>query len=586
MDILDVLVSQLKIDQKTANKIRIDSITNNKDVEDIIFNMNIVSKKDFYIAKASVINIPFKDLAGVTIQRDVFNKVSINDIKDHTILPFEEQNGNLLLAMANPLDSQLIQYLESKYNIHITPYLAMAEEIQDIVSTNVSEQIESKVVEDVEAAGLDFDVEDVTGSINDLGNITGDIKNAPIVKIVNTVLEYAVKFRASDIHVEPERKRLRFRYRIDGILQEKLSIPLSLAPAVISRVKILSKLKIDEKRMPQDGRFSIKVEKELVDLRISTLPIVYGEKIVIRLLRKGAGIPKLEDVGITGVSFEKYKKGLSLTKGIILITGPTGSGKTQTLAASLAQINNDSVNISTLEDPVEIEIDGVNQVQVNDEVGLTFPTGLRAFLRQDPNIIMVGEIRDEETARLATQASLTGHLVLSTIHTTSAAGALPRLLDMGIEPFLISSTIEIVVAQRLVRTICQVCKEDYVVDKTVIDEITKELEGSNIDISKYITRAQTPDSSQTNNSVLYLSRGKGCDTCNNTGYLGRIGIFEVLIVNDAIRDLILKKASTDEIDKIARSNNMMSLVQNGFLKVLDKITTLEEVYRVAKEDIE
>ena len=581
MDILDVLVSQLKIDQKTANKIRIDSITQNKDVEELIFNMNIVNKKDFYIAKASVINIPFKDLAGITIRRDIFNKISINDIKDHTVLPFEEQNGGLSLAMANPLDSQLIQYLESKYSVHINPYLAMPEDIQEIVSTNVSEQIESKVVEDVEAAGLDFDVEDVTGSINDLGNITGDIKNAPIVKIVNTVLEYAVKFRASDIHIEPERKRLRFRYRIDGILQEKLSIPLSLAPAVISRVKILSKLKIDEKRMPQDGRFSIKVEKELVDLRISTLPIVYGEKIVIRLLRKGGGIPKLEDVGITGVSFEQYKKGLSLTKGIILITGPTGSGKTQTLAASLAHINNDSVNIETLEDPVEIEIDGVNQVQVNDEVGLTFPTGLRAFLRQDPNIIMVGEIRDEETARLATQASLTGHLVFSTIHTTSAAGALPRLLDMGIEPFLISSTIEIVVAQRLVRTICQTCKEDYVVDKSVVDEITKELEGSNIDISQYIQ-----NSSQTNDSVLYLSRGKGCDACNNTGYLGRIGIFEVLIINDVIRDLILKKASTDEIDKIARSNNMMSLVQNGFLKVLDKITTLEEVYRVAKEDIE
>jgi type IV pilus assembly protein PilB len=581
MDILDILVSQLKIDQKTANKIRIDSITQNKDVEELIFNMNIVNKKDFYIAKASVINIPFKDLTGITIRRDIFNKISINDIKDHTILPFEEQNGGLSLAMANPLDSQLIQYLESKYNVHINPYLAMPEDIQEIVSTNMSEQIESKVVEDVEAAGLDFDVEDVTGSINDLGNITGDIKNAPIVKIVNTVLEYAVKFRASDIHIEPERKRLRFRYRIDGILQEKLSIPLSLAPAVISRVKILSKLKIDEKRMPQDGRFSIKVEKELVDLRISTLPIVYGEKIVIRLLRKGGGIPKLEDVGITGVSFEQYKKGLSLTKGIILITGPTGSGKTQTLAASLAHINNDSVNIETLEDPVEIEIDGVNQVQVNDEVGLTFPTGLRAFLRQDPNIIMVGEIRDEETARLATQASLTGHLVFSTIHTTSAAGALPRLLDMGIEPFLISSTIEIVVAQRLVRTICQTCKEDYVVDKSVVDEITKELEGSNIDISKYIQ-----NSSQTNDSVLYLSRGKGCDACNNTGYLGRIGIFEVLIVNDVIRDLILKKASTDEIDKVARSNKMMSLVQNGFLKVLDKITTLEEVYRVAKEDIE
>lgn len=575
MDILDVLVSQGKIDQNTASKLRIDSITQGKDIDKIIEDSSLVSEADFYEAKAKVFNVPFKDVRGLNITKEIFNIIEENDLKSHIVLPFDRKDNKVLLVMANPLDVQLIQYLSHKYSIEIEPYLGISGDILSIIDNKSSAQIEGNVIEEVEAADVAFKVDDTGGDIGNLGNLAGSIENAPIVKIINTVLEYAVKFRASDIHIEPEKKSLRFRFRIDGILQEKLSVPSSLSSALVSRIKILSRLKIDEKRIPQDGRFNIKVGKEIVDLRVSTLPIIYGEKVVIRLLRKTGGIAKIEDLGLEGDAFDKYKRSLNLTKGIILITGPTGSGKTQTLASSISAINSDAVNILTLEDPVEIEIDGVNQVQINPDVGLTFADGLRAFLRQDPNVIMVGEIRDEETARLATQASLTGHLVFSTIHTTSAAGALPRLLDMGIEPFLISSTIELIVAQRLVRKLCNVCAEKYQATKSIIDDISKILQDTTI-LSKYF---------KDDNSVLYLKKAKGCNSCDNTGYLGRIGIFEVLTVTDNIREMILNKSSSDQIDDQSKKDGMISLVQDGMLKVLDEVTTLEEVYRVAREEI-
>ena len=583
MDILDILVSKGKINQQVANDLRIKSIKESKDIEFIINESNVIPENDLFEARGILYNTPFKDLSTITsIPRDIFNIFNTRDLTERIVLPFDKTaEGAIMLAMQNPLDIQLIQYFENKYKIKIVPYLAIPEQILTIINAQSSQQIESNVIDDVEAANTDFNIEDVTGNVENVsGDIDGSIKNAPIVKIVNTVLEYAAKNGASDLHIEPTKKILRFRLRIDGVLYEKLSVPLALAPAIISRIKILSRLKIEEKRLPQDGRFNIKVGKEYIDLRVSSLPTVYGEKIVIRLLRKAESISDIKDIGMQGKAFEEYKNSLTLTKGIILITGPTGSRKTQTLATSLSYVNKPTVNIITLEDPVEIEIDGVNQVQVNPDAGLDFATGLRAFLRQDPNIIMVGEIRDEETARLATQASLTGHLVLSTIHTTSAAGALPRLLDMGIEPFLISSTIELIVAQRLVRKICNHCQEDYIPEESVLDNIKEIFKDSSIDIAKYVK------SSQEKNNVIYLSRGKGCNYCSNTGYLGRTGIFEVLVVTNDIRKLILEKDSSDSINTVAVKNGMITLVQDGYLKVIDKITTIEEVYRVAKESVE
>ncbi len=575
MDILDALVTQGKIDQETANQIRIDSITQGKDIDTVLEAGSLVSQEDLYKAKSIVFNIPFKDVKSQNITKEIFNIIEEADARSHMVLPFDKKDNKVLLAMANPLDGQAIQYLSRKYNIEIEPYLAIPSDILNIIDSKASAQIEGNVVEEVEAANIAFKIDDTASDIGNLADFTNTVADAPIVKIINTILDYGVKFRASDIHIEPEKKNLRFRFRIDGILQEKLAIPLSLAPAIVSRIKILSKLKIDEKRIPQDGRFNVKVGKEIVDLRVSSLPIVYGEKIVIRLLRKTGGITKVEELGLQNESFEKFKSALSLTKGIILITGPTGSGKTQSLASAISSINNDTLNILTLEDPVEIEIDGVNQVQVNSEVGLTFASGLRAFLRQDPNVIMVGEIRDEETARLATQASLTGHLVFSTIHTTSAAGAIPRLLDMGIEPFLISSTLEVVVAQRLVRKVCNTCTIKYQAEKSLMNDISSIMEGTDV-LSKYL---------KDNNSVLYLNKARGCSVCDGTGYLGRIGIFEILVMDENIREKILNKATSDDIDLYAKKNGMVSLIQDGISKVLDGVTTIEEVYRVAKEEI-
>ena len=385
------------------------------------------------------------------------------------------------------------------------------------------------------------------------------------------------------------RDRLRFRYRINGILVEKLAIPMSFAPSVVSRIKIMSKLKIDEKRIPQDGRFALKIGDTEVDVRVSTLPINYGEKIVMRLLKKTGGIAKLDQSGLRGMAYKSYMEALKATSGIILITGPTGSGKTQTLASSLSLVNSERVNIVTLEDPIEIVVDGINQVQVNNDAGLTFASGLRSFLRQDPNIIMVGEIRDQETARLATQAALTGHLVFSTIHTNSAAGALPRLLDMGIETFLIASTVDTIVAQRLVRVLCNDCKTVVPAADSVKIDIKRILQGVHeFDIDKYIERSAQSAAAhnvalQADPNKLYLYQQVGCTKCNNTGYTGRIGIFEVLKVTQKISQLILQQRSAEDIEKCAKDDGMLTMIQDGYCKVLDGLTTIEEVLRVIKD---
>jgi len=569
MDIKELLIKNNYTTKEEYEKLEEKSKQISSSIEELVIGSNLITEEELGKLITKEYSIPHTSLIHKTIDPEVVKIIPEKIAIEKKIIAFEKSESTLKIGMTNPRDINTIEFLKKGTGYIIDPYfiteLSFFEGLK-LYKTSIKEELKN-IIEKNEKESKDVKSEDTEA--------------LPIINITNTILEYAKTMGASDIHLEPLEERAVIRYRIDGILHDQATYSLDIHKAVVARIKILSNLKIDEHRLPQDGRFKTLVNDQEISFRVSTMPVYFGEVIVTRLLEDNAKSYNLEALGFRGGDLEKIKDSIKRTVGMILVTGPTGSGKSTTLYTILSQLNTPEVNINTVEDPIEYTMPRVNQTQVSANIGLTFANGLRSFLRQDPDIIMVGEIRDEETARLATQASLTGHLVLSTIHTTSAAGALPRLLDMGIEPFLISSTIEIVVAQRLVRTICQVCKEDYIVDKAVIDEITKELEGSNIDISKYLT-----NSSQTNDSVLYLSRGKGCDTCNNTGYLGRIGIFEVLIVNDAIRDLILKKASTDEIDKIARSHNMMSLVQNGFLKVLDKIKTLEEVYRVAKEDIE
>jgi len=405
----------------------------------------------------------------------------------------------------------------------------------------------------------------------DVQKIGDVIREAPIAKIVATILEFAVKARASDVHIEPLENHTRVRYRIDGILQEKLVLPRKVHEAVVSRIKILAELKIDERRLPQDGRFSFRSDDQEVDLRVSSLPTVDGEKIVMRLLRKTSHIPSLADLGLRGMALKIIEESIKVPHGIVLITGPTGSGKTTTLYSVLHILNTPKVNIVTLEDPVEYQIDGVNQVQINTKAGLSFATGLRSFLRQDPNIIMVGEIRDNETADLAIQASLTGHLVFSTLHTNSSSGALPRLLDMKAEPFLLASSMTCVVAQRVLRKICDNCRESYTPSPIVIEEIKKVL-GPLYDA--HVTKLA--------GKPVTLSRGRKCEQCADTGYKGRMAIFEVLKITEKIGKLILERAPATQIEDVAVGDGMVLMEQDGYIKALEGVTTLEEVMRVAK----
>jgi len=589
-NVVDILLRDSQLTPDQVSKLKFESLQTGSPVENLITSHGLVSEEILAKARSEAYNIPFINLATVDISRECLNLLDEKTAKNHSVLLFSiAEDGRANAAMADPLDIQSIRYLEQKLNKGIIPYFAVKEQLIYFIETKYGQQIESQVVQDLEQAKdaeIKVQASDVDDDISKIGN---SLKTAPVVRIINTVLNFGIKAKASDIHIEPMRDRLRFRYRINGILVEKLAIPMSFAPSVVSRIKIMSKLKIDEKRIPQDGRFALKIGDTEVDVRVSTLPINYGEKIVMRLLKKTGGIAKLDQSGLRGMAYKSYMEALKATSGIILITGPTGSGKTQTLASSLSLVNSERVNIVTLEDPIEIVVDGINQVQVNNDAGLTFASGLRSFLRQDPNIIMVGEIRDQETARLATQAALTGHLVFSTIHTNSAAGALPRLLDMGIETFLIASTVDTIVAQRLVRVLCNDCKTVVPAADSVKIDIKRILQGVHeFDIDKYIERSAQSAAAhnvalQADPNKLYLYQQVGCTKCNNTGYTGRIGIFEVLKVTQKISQLILQQRSAEDIEKCAKDDGMLTMIQDGYCKVLDGLTTIEEVLRVIKD---
>ena len=464
---------------------------------------------------------------------DVLNLIPEPVAKRYKLIPFDKKGNLLQVAMADPLDLQVIQFIEKKSGMMIQPVMALPEDIlkaiNDQYSQNLTTEVTSalKEVEEVKPEAEESDGPEI-------------IREAPVTNIVNQLLEYAVKSRSSDIHIEPQEDHTRIRYRIDGILHEKILLPKGVHDALISRIKILSTLKIDEKRLPQDGRFTYSFGKEEIDLRVSTIPTVHGEKVVMRLLPKSVAAPSLAELGLRGVSLKNFETQLLRTHGIILVCGPTGSGKTTTLYSVLSKISTTRVNVVTVEDPVEYQIPGVNQIQVNPAVGVTFASALRSFLRQDPNIIMVGEIRDNETTDLAIQAALTGHQVFSSIHTNSAAGSLPRLLDMGAEPFLIASSVRTVLGKLL------------------------------------------PASALVDGAVK-LYKGQGCSFCNQVGFLGRLGIFEVLVVGDKISRMILDRASSGEIEMASIEAGMVTMKQDGYLKVLEGITTLEEVLRVAQD---
>lgn len=561
---INVLLSEHLLTQEQYDEIKVKSATQALPVETVLESMHIVPEDKIAEAKAKVLGVPFISIASTSFMPQALNFVPRSVAERFNLVPFayNDKTQTLSIAMGNPVDLDALSFVQQKTGITIKSFAATPTDVTNAITQQYQQELVGEVGKALKETEELHQVKTVDSS-----KLSEIITEAPIAKIVSTILDYAMSSRASDVHIEPQEDKVRVRYRIDGILYDRLSLPKGVQDAVTSRIKILSEMKIDEHRIPQDGRFNFIVGDQEADLRISVLPTVMGEKIVIRLLRKSGGIPTLPELGLTGISLKILETAILRPYGIIIVCGPTGSGKTTTLYAVLSRLNTTRVNIMSLEDPVEYEIAGVNQVQINPAVGLTFATGLRSFLRQDPNIILVGEIRDQETTDLALQAALTGHLVFSTLHTSDAAGVLPRLLDLGAESFLLASTMNAIVGQRIARKICDNCKEAYVPPQSLIEEIKKSL---------------GPLFPKTEGEVK-LYKGKGCQECGSSGYRGRIGIFEVLSVTEKIAHLILEKPDSGSIEKEAIAEGMITMKQDGYLKVMRGETTIEEVLRVAQE---
>ncbi|OGK52066.1 hypothetical protein A2966_03685 [Candidatus Roizmanbacteria bacterium RIFCSPLOWO2_01_FULL_41_22] len=563
---LQELTRQNIIDQNQADRYEIEILDKKIPPEEFLIKYAEIPKIIVLKTKAKLLNTDYIDITNTTIDPQALNFISQHLAKQYHVLPyfFNFKSDTLYVATADPLDLNALEFFEAKTGKRILFALTYEEDIINMIDIAYSKSITPEVKSALQNLGVLTKGQSTEGQ-----NDYQDIGEAPITKIVNTILEFAVKNRASDVHIEPFENKSRVRYRIDGMLAEKLILPISIHESLVSRIKILSSMKIDEKRAPQDGRFTFKTDKEEVDLRVSSLPIVYGEKIVMRLLKKSGGLPSLTELGLQGAHLKDIQELIKSPYGIILVTGPTGSGKSTTLYSILSILNKINVNIVTLEDPVEYQVPGINQVQVNPQAGLTFASGLRSFLRQDPNIILVGEIRDKETTQLAIQAALTGHLVFATLHTNDAATSIPRLIDLGGEPFLIGSVLLASLAQRIVRRICANCKTWFVPPEDVQASI-KEVLGNFIP-------------SDYKKSAIRLAKGAGCQLCDHTGYLGRIGIYELLKITQSINRLILKLDTADNIQKQAISEyNFMTRKQDGYLKALQGLTTIEEALRVAE----
>lgn len=575
----DVLYEKKLITQDQLSAIKFEHVNSGKSVETIIKDRGFVSSSDFVKALAEVYNLQFVDLTNMKVEPELLELIPAALAKKYAAVPYQLQGEKLMVAMADPLDLQTIEFIERKTGKTVIPAISTQKDIDHILEEQQGKAIGAEISAALEEISQTTVKIDETRTLDDQATL----RDAPIARIVEMILQTAVKTGASDIHLEPGETSTRLRYRIDGILEEKRVIPKEMHDSIIARIKILSNMKIDEKRIPQDGRFRVNSGNKSTDLRVSSLPTIYGEKIVIRLLKEEGTVLTFKDLGLRGLSLKRLEEAMLRPTGMVLVTGPTGSGKTVTLASALAKINTVRVNVVTIEDPVEIRVPGVNQVQVNPQAGLTFAAGLRSFLRQDPNVVMVGEIRDSETAELAIHAALTGHLVLSTLHTNSAAGAIPRLLDMKMESFLLASTLNVVVAQRLVRKACEECKETYTPPQEILDtinEVLGSIENSQVIMHKDKEIAEAIKKVRSGKIELY--RGKGCDKCGKTGYKGRTGIFEVLEMNPQIGLLTMESKPEGDIEKQAVSDGMLSLIQDGYLKALEGITTLEEVLRVSK----
>ena len=571
-----LLIEEGLVAESTLKTAEADAVKSGKPLLAVLSERGIVDDELLTHAIAQVSGVPYVNLSNSLIDQNVLTLLPEDIAERFMAVPLAEVQNRLAVAMIDANNVQAVDYLANRIQRPLKVFMASEAGVRHVLDqyrTDLSSVDEAAEVSQEEAS---------RSSENDIKTI---VQDSPISRALSTILEYAVKSRASDVHIEPLEKALKIRCRVDGVLREIMQLPKSIEPALVSRIKILSNLKIDEHRIPQDGQFTVKVATKEVDLRIAISPVVWGEQVVIRLLDKTGNTFDIEEMGYAGRALRMIRKGIRKPNGMILTSGPTGSGKSTSLYALIKEIKDDSINIVTLEDPVEYKMDGVNQIQVNAEVGLTFASGLRSILRQDPNVVMVGEIRDGETANLAVQAALTGHLVFSTLHTNSAAGVLPRLLDMGIEPFLIASTVNTIIGQRLVRRVSP--KRDAYLSspietQNIMATVGHLLPRTKEDVARVSADLGYKDLPLSGQSAYTLVKGR--DTPQTPrGYSGRAGLYEVMDVSEEIQNLIVSHSTSLEIQRKAISQGMVTMRQDGYLKALQGITTIEEVNRVATD---
>ena len=543
-----------------------------KSLESVLIEKNLVTEDQMAELKAKLMGNKFVKLKNLTIRKDILNIISEPIASSHQLIAFDKNEKKLKVATLDPDDLQTFEFIHKQTGLEIEVYLTTPTDLREVLK---------QYHKSLKAEFEDIAKVDQAVGVEDDSQLKELAQDLPIIRIVDTLLEYAIFEGASDIHIEPTEKEVIVRYRIDGILRDVMTLPKKTQSGIVARIKILANLKLDEHRLPQDGRFKIMNDDYRISFRVSIIPVFDGEKIVMRLLNESAQVLTLEQLGFASSALELVQANIKKPHGMILVTGPTGSGKTTTLYTIMNILNTPNVNIVTIEDPIEYRMPRINQSQVSPKIGYTFASGLRAFLRQDPNIIMVGEIRDNETAEIAVNAAMTGHLVLSTLHTNDAPTAFPRLQDMQIPSFLIASTTNVVIAQRLARKICQNCKEEYELSMDTMKELEKQYDLSAI-IDLFVKEKLVTSAKQAFKNITFW-RGKGCKQCNNDGYRGRVGIYEVLSMSEGVQELVLKHASAEEIKAQAVKEGMLTMLQDGFLKAKRGVTTIDELLRVTKE---
>ncbi len=573
------LVDSGLINENQLKKAEKEALKTKDDLAGFLVKNGMVKEEELIRLQAYILGIPFVNLEDEAVSKEALSIIPEPIARKHNIVAFKKNGKNLEVAMLNPSDLQTIEFIKKKAGLKILPRLTSKESIRNVLK-QYQKSLQAEFGELIEKEAKVVIVPEA-GVMEDLAkeDLEKAAQEMPIVKIVDTLLKHAILQKASDIHIEPLEKEVIVRYRIDGILHDAMILPLKVQAGIVARIKVLANLKLDEHRLPQDGRFKIETDEYKISFRVSILPVYGGEKIVMRLLPENSKGLTLETLGFHGEALERVHRNIKKPNGMLLVTGPTGSGKTTTLYTVMDIINTRDVNISTVEDPIEYRMPRINQTQVNPKIGLTFANGLRSLVRQDPDVIMVGEIRDTETASLAVNAALTGHLVLSTLHTNSAAGSFPRLIDMKVEPFLIASTTNCIVAQRLVRLLHPESKEKYKLSSAEVKSLSAQF---NMDEILEVMRKENIVGAKDGWEDIGFYKAKPSSDCPD-GYKGRVGIYEVLEVTESIKQMTISRATSDQMEDQAKKEGMITMLQDGFIKAVQGLTTIEEILRVTKE---